>query len=111
MKDAVGIDGDDQFRAGGLEGVANGAGFAAVHGVAPDTDFYGGEVALGLEHPVVAVVDRAVVLRDDFKFVAWIIAVADALDGLVDRLALVEAGHEDAYRGLVAVVFSDRRRG
>jgi hypothetical protein len=90
-----------------LQGIANGAGFPAVHSVPAHPYFYVVEVTLSFEHPLVAVVHGAIILGDHFKLVVWIIALADALDGLLDRLPLVETRHEDAHGGLISVVFFD----
>jgi hypothetical protein len=48
VKDAVGVDGDDDFGGGMHEGVAYGARFAAVEFIAAGADGDVGEVALRL---------------------------------------------------------------
>jgi hypothetical protein len=90
-----------------LQRVADCARFPAIDGVPARADVNVGEISLGFEHPLVAVVDRTVVLGDDFKLVTAIVALADALDGFVDGLALVEAGHENAHGGLIGVILLD----
>jgi hypothetical protein len=107
MKDAVGVDGDDDFSVGVLKSVADGAGLAAVDGVAAGADADVGEVVLGLAYPLVTVVDGAVILGDNFKQVVGIVAAADAFDGLVDRLAFVVAGQKDADGGLKRLILTD----
>jgi hypothetical protein len=109
MKNAIGIDGNHQLCRREPKRVAHGARFSAVDGIPAHSDLYIGKVALRLKHPLVAVIHRAIVLPNHFKLVVGVIALADALDRLVDRFALVETGHEDTHRRLVRVVFLDRR--
>jgi hypothetical protein len=107
VEDAVGVDGEDDFGCGVLECIADGAGLAAVDGVAAGADADVGEVALGLENPLVAVVDGAVVLGDDLEEFGGVVAAADALDGLVDGLAFVVTGKENADGREPGVVLAD----
>ena len=67
VKDAVRVDRDNNLGGGVLQCVANGACLAAVQGVAAGADADVREVLLRLEHPLIAVVGGAIVLRDDFE--------------------------------------------
>src|SRR5580704_2565202 len=105
MKNAIRIDRNYDLCRGLLHRIANRSRLSAVRRIAPRPYAYVGEVALRPEHPLEAVVHRTVVLRNHFKFFRGIVALADALDRLVDRLTFVEARHQHAYCGLVAVIF------
>ena len=105
MEDAIRIDRDDDLRGGVLQRIAHGTRLSAVHLIPPGPYVDVCEIPLGLAHPLIAVVDGTVILRDHFKFIVRIVALADALDRLVNRLALVVAGHQHAHRGLIRVVF------
>ena len=87
--------------------IAHRARFPAVHGIAVHNHPYPVKVPLRLKHPLIAVVHRAIVVRNHFKFVMRIVAAADASDGFIDRLALVVAGQDDADRRLVGIVLLD----
>jgi len=107
MEDAVGVDGDDELGGREVEGITDSARLAAVHMIATATDANVGEVALGLEHPLEAVVYRAIVLRDHFKELVWIVAPADTLDRSIDGFAFIVAGKQDADGGLPCVILLD----
>ena len=107
MEDAIRIDGNNNLGIGVLQRVTNRACLSTIGNIPPGADANVGEIALGLERPLVGVVNRTVVLCDDFKLVAGIVALADAFNGFVDRLAFVEARHENAHGGLVGVVLLD----
>src|SRR5579863_1276296 len=107
VENAIRIDRDDDVGGRVLQGVTNRARLPAIDRVPPCADTNVGEIAASLEHPFVAVVDRTVVLGDDFEFVVGIVALANALDGFVHRSALVEAGHKNAHGGLIGIVFLD----
>ena len=104
MDDAVRIDRDDDFCRRVLERVADRACFSAVDVVPADSDPDVGEVGLSLFHPFIAVVNGAIVLRYHFKLVVRIVALRNAFDRCVHRLAFVVARHEYADGGLVGVV-------
>ena len=87
--------------------IAHRARFPAVHGIAVHNHPYPVKVPLRLKHPLIAVVHRAIVVRNHFKFVMRIVAAADAPDGFIDRLALVVAGQDDADRRLIGIVLFD----
>src|SRR5579864_9319198 len=88
MKNAIGVNGDDDFSLGVRESRALRARLAAVRRIASDSHGYVGEVVLRLEHPLVAIVSGAVVLRNDLQSVIGIVTVTAALDGVIDGLAL-----------------------
>src|SRR5579864_2114273 len=102
MEDAIRIDGNDNLGVRELQRVAYGARLPAIDLVSPGSYADVGKVALRFQHPLVTVVDRTVVLRDDFELLVWIIALADALDRFVDRFAFVVAGHQHADRWFIA---------
>src|ERR1700740_247298 len=107
MAHAIRIDGNDNLGIGMLQRVTNRARLSTIGLIPPGADANVAEILLGLERPLVAVVNRTVVLCDDFKLVAGIVALADAFNGFVDRLAFIEARHENAHGGLVGVVLLD----
>ncbi len=111
VKNAIGVHRDDNLGRGPLEAVAHGAGLAAVDRVASDDDADVGEIPLRPLHPQEAVVDRAVVLGDDFEPVIGIVAATDALNGFIDGPALVVAGQNDADCRLEPEIFPDLRAG
>jgi hypothetical protein len=59
----------------------------------------------------VAVIHGEIILGNDFQPVIWVVAFADALDGLVNSLAFVVARQQNAYRGLVRVVLLNAHIG
>src|ERR1700719_1553665 len=93
MEYAIRIDGNNNLGMGVLQRVTNRARFSAIGLIPPGADANAGEIALRLECPLVGVVNRKIVLCDDFKLVARIVALADAFNGFIDRLAFVEARH------------------
>jgi len=104
MEDAIRIDRNDNLCRGVLQRIADRARLPAIDLIPPRPYAYVGEIALRLEHPLVAIVDRTVVLRDHFKVPVRIVALADALDRLVDRPAFVVARHQHAHGWLIRVV-------
>src|SRR6202041_3727346 len=104
MKDAIGIDRNYHLCRGVLQRIADGACLSAIDLVPASPYTYVCEIALCFEHPLVAIVGGTIILRDHFKFLVWIVALADALDRLVDRPAFVVAGHQHTDGWLIGVV-------
>lgn len=89
----------------------NGSGLSAVFCVATDANANVRKILLSLEEPLVAIIYRAVVLSDYFELVIGIVALADALNRLVNGLPFVVAGQQNAYRRPVRIIFFDASAG
>ena len=113
VKDAIGIDRNDDLGCRVLYRIADRACLSAVEFIAFGTNVDVGEVALRLLHPLVAVIDRAVILRKNFELVIRVVAPRYTFDRFVDGFAFVVARHHNADSRLVRIVllgFRARKR-
>src|SRR5258708_17878932 len=97
IENAIGVNGYDDLSAGVAQAIAHRARLPAVHTIPVDDDTYAGRVLLRLKHPLVAIVYRAIILRDDFKPFTGIVAAAETLDRVIYRPALAIAGQNHAH--------------